>query len=159
MLPQHHKLTQSRQFQQVIRRGKRAGTPHLVVYVCPHRLPAAVAAYQRQQQHDAATPAAAADTDLSAAQLLRQVERLSTAELTTSRTTRIGLVVGKAVGNAVTRHRVSRQLRDISRELCTTFDQPVDIVIRALAGAAELSYDELHATVFRCAQKAYRRGR
>lgn len=54
---------------------------------------------------------------------------------------RFGLVVSKAVGNAVVRHRTSRRLRHIALALATTGALPrdVDVVLRALpaAGAAD----------------------
>jgi ribonuclease P protein component len=48
----------------------------------------------------------------------------------------IGLVVGKSVGNAVVRHRVSRQLRHCARGLLPELNAGERIVIRALPGSA-----------------------
>jgi ribonuclease P protein component len=48
----------------------------------------------------------------------------------------IGLVVGKSVGNAVVRHRVSRQLRHCARGLLPELNAGEQIVIRALPGSA-----------------------
>ncbi|MGD9622119.1 MAG: ribonuclease P protein component [Mycolicibacterium sp.] len=45
---------------------------------------------------------------------------------------RIGLVVSKAVGNAVQRHRVSRRLRHAARNLIADMDPADRVVIRAL---------------------------
>lgn len=45
---------------------------------------------------------------------------------------RIGLVVSKAVGNAVQRHRVSRRLRHAARVLLEDLDPADRVVIRAL---------------------------
>lgn len=45
---------------------------------------------------------------------------------------RIGLVVGKSVGNAVQRHRVSRRLRHIARGVLVDLEPGDRIVIRAL---------------------------
>ncbi len=45
---------------------------------------------------------------------------------------RIGLVVSKAVGNAVQRHRVSRRLRHAARILLDDLDPADRVVIRAL---------------------------
>ncbi len=45
---------------------------------------------------------------------------------------RIGLVVSKAVGNAVQRHRVSRRLRHAARTMLGDFDPADRVVIRAL---------------------------
>ncbi|AWB84963.1 ribonuclease P protein component [Corynebacterium liangguodongii] len=53
---------------------------------------------------------------------------------------RFGFVVSKAVGNAVTRHRVSRQLRHIALEAVhggvDKLARPHDVVVRALPAAA-----------------------
>ncbi|WP_370333570.1 ribonuclease P protein component [Mycolicibacterium hippocampi] len=45
---------------------------------------------------------------------------------------RIGLVVSKAVGNAVQRHRVSRRLRHAARTILPELDPEDRVVIRAL---------------------------
>ena len=45
---------------------------------------------------------------------------------------RIGLVVSKAVGNAVQRHRVSRRLRHAARTMLGDLDPADRVVIRAL---------------------------
>jgi ribonuclease P protein component len=50
---------------------------------------------------------------------------------------RIGLVVSKAVGNAVQRHRVSRRLRHAARALLDDLDPAERVVIRALPGSRE----------------------
>jgi ribonuclease P protein component len=48
---------------------------------------------------------------------------------------RVGLVVSKAVGSAVQRHRVARKLRHVARDLITDLDPSERIVIRALPGS------------------------
>jgi len=56
----------------------------------------------------------------------------------------IGLVVGKSVGNAVVRHRVSRQLRHCARNLIPDLRAGECVVIRALppsAGAVSAELD------------------
>ncbi|MDJ0393561.1 ribonuclease P protein component [Rhodococcus sp. G-MC3] len=60
---------------------------------------------------------------------------------------RFGLIVSKAVGPAVTRHRVARRLRHICSELLPDVPETADIVIRALPGAAALSSRDLHRQV------------
>ncbi|RAV06740.1 ribonuclease P protein component [Mycolicibacterium sp. GF69] len=45
---------------------------------------------------------------------------------------RIGLVVSKAVGNAVQRHRVARRLRHVAHTLIDELDPADRVVIRAL---------------------------
>ena len=49
---------------------------------------------------------------------------------------RAGFVVGKIVGNSVTRHRVIRQLRHLVRDRLATFAPGTEIVVRGLAGAS-----------------------
>jgi ribonuclease P protein component len=49
---------------------------------------------------------------------------------------RVGLVVSKSVGSAVTRHRVSRRLRHVARHVIDGLDPCERIVIRALPGSA-----------------------
>ncbi|MEC3958047.1 ribonuclease P protein component [Nocardia sp. CDC153] len=54
-----------------------------------------------------------------------------------------GLIVSKAVGPAVVRHRVARRLRHICATLTAELPGGADIVIRALPGAADAPSDEL----------------
>ena len=59
---------------------------------------------------------------------------------------RAGFVVGKAVGNSVCRHRVTRQLRHLVREQLDRLPGTADLVVRArpeasAAGAAALRRD------------------
>ncbi|MET8430199.1 ribonuclease P protein component [Nocardia sp. NPDC059246] len=56
---------------------------------------------------------------------------------------RFGLIVSKAVGPAVVRHRVARRLRHICASLTAELPGGADIVIRALPGAAGAPSDEL----------------
>ena len=74
-----------------------------------------------------------------------QSEDISSLAPTSGIRARFGIVASKAVGNAPTRNRVRRQLREISREIMAN---PVgDVVIRALPGSAEASWDQLRAEV------------
>lgn len=50
---------------------------------------------------------------------------------------KIGLVVSKAVGNAVQRHRVSRRLRHVARTVLHELDPADRVVIRALPGSRD----------------------
>jgi ribonuclease P protein component len=68
--------------------------------------------------------------------------------------TRFGFVVSRAVGNAVVRHRVQRQLRHLSRERLAGLPAGSEVVVRALAPAADASYAELGADLDRCLQRA-----
>ncbi|QBJ96524.1 ribonuclease P protein component [Rhodococcus sp. ABRD24] len=56
---------------------------------------------------------------------------------------RFGLVVSKAVGPAVIRHRVARRFRHICAGLVDTVPVDTDVVIRALPGSATASSQEL----------------
>lgn len=74
-------------------------------------------------------------------------------------TQRVGFVVSKAVGNAVTRNRVKRRLRHLTREHLPTlrgFPGSVVLVVRALPAAAQASYAELGADLGRCVAKVAR---
>ncbi|GAA1140970.1 ribonuclease P protein component [Nesterenkonia lutea] len=73
---------------------------------------------------------------------------------------RCGLVVSKAVGNAVVRHRIQRRLRHIvfglMREgaVAVPTDARLDMVIRAFPEIVDLDHLRLRAEVLRCAQRA-----
>jgi ribonuclease P protein component len=71
---------------------------------------------------------------------------------------KVGLVVGKSVGNAVQRHRVSRQLRHASRDLLPELRAGELLVIRALPGSREAAtatlQDELRVAVQRAHAKS-----
>lgn len=56
---------------------------------------------------------------------------------------RVGFVVGKAIGNAVQRNRVRRQLRHLARERVTLLPSGSVLVVRALPPAAEAAYGGL----------------
>lgn len=49
---------------------------------------------------------------------------------------RVGFVVGKAVGNSVVRHRVTRRLRAVAREELSRLPPTADLVVRARSEAA-----------------------
>ena len=66
---------------------------------------------------------------------------------------RVGLVVSKAVGNAVTRNRVQRRLRHLAREQLSALPRSGTLVIRALPDAAQASSAELRADLDRCLQR------
>lgn len=56
---------------------------------------------------------------------------------------RLGLIVSKAVGSAVTRNRVKRRLRHLIRPRMAVFPAGTGVVVRALAAAAGASSAEL----------------
>ena len=69
---------------------------------------------------------------------------------------RVGLVVGKAVGNAVVRNRVKRQLRHLVRDHLTRLPSSSDLVIRARPPAAGMPSPELGAELARCLDRVGR---
>lgn len=68
-------------------------------------------------------------------------------------TPRAGLVVGRGVGNAVTRNRVQRRLRHLLREQLERLPDSALLVVRALPAAAAASSKELRADLDRCLQR------
>lgn len=56
---------------------------------------------------------------------------------------RFGLIVSKAVGDSVTRHRVSRRLRHIAAEVVETLESDLMVVIRANPASASASHQDL----------------
>ncbi len=63
---------------------------------------------------------------------------------------RVGLVVSKAVGNAVIRNLVKRRLRHLVREHIASLPGRSMLVVRAQPPAAATSYAELGAELDRC---------
>ena len=57
---------------------------------------------------------------------------------------RAGFVVGKAVGNSVVRHRVTRRLRAVVRDELHRLPEGADLVVRAHPEAADASSQLLH---------------
>lgn len=66
---------------------------------------------------------------------------------------RVGLVVSRAVGNSVVRHRVQRRLRHLVREQLHRLPRTGALVIRALPGAAASDFAELGEDLDRCLQR------
>lgn len=66
---------------------------------------------------------------------------------------RFGLIVSKAVGNAVVRHRTSRRLRHVCMSLFDALPPTADIVIRALPASAEASSEQLAKDIRKALRK------
>ncbi len=64
-----------------------------------------------------------------------------------SQPTRVGLIVSKTVGNAVTRNLVARRLRSIGHEFVVRRPRGADLVIRALPGSAGVSWATLQSEI------------
>jgi ribonuclease P protein component len=69
----------------------------------------------------------------------------------------VGLVVSKAIGNAVTRNLVKRRLRALARERLAAVPSEASLVVRALAPAATCSYVQLAADLDAALATASRR--
>lgn len=108
MLSQENRLHRSSDFRRVVRTGVKVNYGRVVVY------------------------AARQDSDKERA---AHVARFAPHTQTSGNPPRVGLIVSKAVGNAVVRHQLSRRLRHTCRELIPSMPSGVDIVIRALPGA------------------------
>jgi ribonuclease P protein component len=102
VLERSHRLTSSVGFSAAVRRGRRAGSPSVVVHLA---LP---------------DPGVAAE-----------------------RGPRVGFVVGKVVGNAVTRNRVKRRLRHLVRARIDSLPGSAVLVVRALPPAATATFEQL----------------
>ncbi len=117
MLSATNRLTTSADFGLTVRRGRRAGRSRLVVHLLRPQAAgrSAPAEHDGSPTQDGSTPP------------------------------RVGFVVSKAVGGAVVRHRVSRKLRHLVRDLVTRLPGGTLVVVRALPSAAQASSRELGA--------------
>jgi ribonuclease P protein component len=67
---------------------------------------------------------------------------------------RVGLVVSRAVGNAVVRHRVSRRLRHLLAERLPVLPAGSRVVVRALPAAADTATGALATALDRAIARA-----
>ena len=56
---------------------------------------------------------------------------------------RFGFIISRAVGGAVERNRLRRRLRAIGREIVDGGHSGEDVVVRALPGSAQLSWNQI----------------
>jgi ribonuclease P protein component len=103
VLPAQARLRRRPEFTTVVRSGRRAGRPTMVLHYLPERPGPA------ESPHGA----------------------------------RAGFVVGKAVGNSVVRHRVTRRLRAVVGRELHRLPPTADLVVRARPEAAEADSDLL----------------
>ncbi|WNV75677.1 ribonuclease P protein component [Geodermatophilus sp. DSM 44513] len=106
MLPAQARLRRRPEFTAVVRSGRRAGRPTMVLHYLPER-PA-----------PPTVPGGAGSP-------------------------RAGFVVGRAVGNSVVRHRVTRRLRAAVLEQLDRLPVTADLVVRARPEAATVTSAEL----------------
>lgn len=62
---------------------------------------------------------------------------------TSQKNSEIGLIVSKVVGNSVVRHKISRHIRNIVKEILETIPGNIQIVIRALPAITEKEFVEI----------------
>lgn len=72
------------------------------------------------------------------------------------RAPRVGFVVSKAVGNAAVRNRVTRRLRAIAGAELGGIPPGVDVVMRALPGAAGASFADMEGEATRLLGRSVR---
>jgi ribonuclease P protein component len=83
-------------------------------------------------------------------------------DASTNAEARAGFLVGKSVGNAVTRNRVQRRLRHLVRPRLSSVPAGSSVVVRALPGAAVANSTQLAAALDGCLRRltgVARRGR
>ena len=68
---------------------------------------------------------------------------------------RFGLIVSKAVGNSVVRHRTSRRLRHVCMTFIPKLPASVDVVIRALPASATASSEQLEKDLAKALRKQW----
>ncbi len=125
MLPARYRMSSSRDFAAAVKGGRRVGRRSIVVHVANRTYPA-----------DAESPVPASEGGPGLV--------VSAADPVTP-APRVGLVVSKAVGNAVIRHSVARRLRAAAASVAAELDDGALVVIRALRSSADDDANELAA--------------
>ncbi|HWO97475.1 MAG TPA: ribonuclease P protein component [Bacillus sp. (in: firmicutes)] len=67
---------------------------------------------------------------------------------------RVGLSVGKKIGNAVTRNRVKRLIRQVIFEFSSELNQHKDYIIIARMPASDMTYEEVKKSLTHVLRKA-----
>ena len=128
MLSQENRLHRSSDFRRVVRTGVKVTCGHVVVY------------------------AARQDNDK---ELAASVTGSHPHSATSENPPRVGLIVSKAVGNAVVRHRTSRRLRHVCMTFIPKLPASVDVVIRALPASATASSEQLEKDLAKALRKQW----
>ncbi|WP_092627946.1 ribonuclease P protein component [Actinopolyspora mzabensis] len=144
MLPAAARLRRSQDFTRVVRRGRRAGRPRLVL----HALTCGAVDAEPAVKSRAAGDAVAEPDDEN-----KRGTSDSPPTLEKREQPRVGFVVSKAVGNAVVRHRVSRQLRHLMRDRLPALPSGTMVVVRALPPAAAATSAELGRDLDKAARR------
>ena len=63
---------------------------------------------------------------------------------TSQKNSEVGLIVSKVVGNSVVRHKVSRHIRNVVKDLLETIPGNIQIVIRALPAITEKEFTDIN---------------
>jgi ribonuclease P protein component len=116
VLPAQARLRRRPEFTAVVRSGRRAGRPTMVLHYLSERP-------ERPGSGSASVAPAPPTTPPGA---------------------RAGFVVGKAVGNSVVRHRVTRRLRAVVRQELHRLPSTADLVVRARPEAGTATSAVLH---------------
>ena len=66
---------------------------------------------------------------------------------TSQKNSQVGLIVSKVVGNSVIRHKTSRQIRSIVKELIPQIPPNIQIVIRALPEITTKDFSEITKSI------------
>ncbi len=123
MLPSGHRMRRRDEFTLTVRRGRRAGRPHVVVHLLR----------RDDTAHGHSAPRPAANVRAAAAAAHRPDGDLP----------RAGFIVGRNVGNAVVRNKVRRRLRHLVARHLDRLPPGSLLVVRANPAAASARYDEL----------------
>ncbi|MFC9893251.1 ribonuclease P protein component [Nocardia sp. NPDC127579] len=136
MLPEPYRLHHRADFSRTVRRGQRIGRRDLVVHALVHGYDGIVGTTESRPETQGAKPRGSGGISAS-------LGPVSVDALIRVGGPRFGLIVSKAVGSAVIRHRVARRLRHMCGKVIHDLPAETDIVIRALPGAADASSAEL----------------
>lgn len=140
MLSPEYRLRSSTSFGRTIRYGRKKGSRTVVAYVLQP------------------SPVGPETIKLSSDDVSRETSDYN--NIAWDRHPRIGLVVSKAVGNAVVRHSVARYLRHSAKESMSHLESEcgdgTTIVLRALPAAAKATQQEITRDVQSCIRRALR---